>query len=962
MRKKRILNVGICLLLVLLISLGSASVNGLVVPLSGSVSYTDTPAGLIVDRKGVNSVEQEVLFPKDAGGKRLSMAAYSGRPSLSTQKGLAVTGDENASFRYAKTIDVSSLTQNQELIAVYVDDTTYVQTTLSSLSIRLVDAYDETNYVSIIWTAAAIHAPSGLIKGGYPGYVGVQEYGGSPDASAAGIMMDWTGFAPSMNYQVYENAYQGPLNMRYNASESTVYGIDVNGNIKSVLKADDLRLRKPWKGFTGNQAYLEVRYEKGNGTIIIGHIMGEPVNTAALTPAQKSPDNNMLLFRNPKEIPAGGLLHEGAVGYNYPLPKNIPQKRFSPVSVKRELRNPGGIDVTDDISQDDSFKPKEEGLYSLKFTATDDFGNDVTREFKFRANEEPVPIVFSNPGVQTAVVGRYYKIPQVSYKGGSGTVNVTYHIEFDGKETQVYPGEVWLVDRAGAMLLIVSATDKIGFSATAEYIVTLDTDIVQFVVSGVPRTLPVGSTVVFPDCVAYNLAAADPSTTIQLEVNGTALPADRSYTPQSAGLVNLDYVAVGGQGQRLAAERFEINVIAAGRNAPLTGNFRQIVSSGTKDIKQVNGVGVIFSASETGQSVMLPYPLASENLSFTVRAFRTYKNAFTDLTFRLTDYFDRNKVIEFSVGNIFGTQSFYLNGEKINIASEDAQFVTKATFAANFTAPYGGLSYYDFSINYDNFRQAFMGVNGIRELAVVGFDKVGAPFGGFSEAVLIDIITDGVTGENAVVLCKAGGVDFQGGYSADNHGPTIGLSSRLELFNAISFGTVYTLPAAYAYDLFSSGSSATVKVTHTDYTNRTVNELEEQSATTPKPFAFGKYGKYVVTYTGKDIWGNFSSRFFSFTVFTGDAVITPSVEIPETFVTKTDINWTVPQFNVNDGYDMGTGSIFISVRGPNGNYEALTQGGNYIFKNFGLFTLMVSYTNKLDVLTIKTYQITIING
>lgn len=645
------------------------------------------PEALIADRDGITDFQREAAIPAGDNFK------YVFHGTGASDTGLAVTGSAGASFTYANTIDVSDITKNDQLISFAVDSINF-ESSITACRISLIDAYDESNQISLYFreypydTATNPRAHS-YIQAEMPGFYGAV-VDGIPKSSGM-IIGWWVGFfqrGASLNNGNPRNLY--PFNLSYDAKEKALYCRRSAADNTQILALTDNRLPTQWKGFTDGKVYLRVELVEGGGTINITSIGGKAMGGAG---ADMSPDEHMLLFKDNKELRAAGdVLHDGAKNLSYTFPEIIPLNRFKPVEITRQLFKgsaSGGEDLSHLIT-DNSFIPAASGEYTVRFSADDALGNQINRDFAFTVIDGINPINFKL-GVQTTRIGEYYKIPEVDISGGMGKIESKLYIEFDGVRTQVRAGDNYYVQQPGTLRLIVWAQDRVGQPTEKAYIVTLDCDVRQFIVSEVPRTLPVNQEVILPLATAYDwtLSAGSNSMPVTMQVTGSGgtvdIGQDRKYTPTVAGDAVLSYTAVG------ETKSFPIKIISAGENLysyfthTIKGNEPGTASHFAPDSFPGRGtasdVGIDFYSTQGNQIIKMPYPVSSDDFELTLSVMSGKRNSLTGLKITLTDYYDKDNVLELSIINILGNRTYRINGEQFPLAPDNSGVFLSGTYS-----------------------------------------------------------------------------------------------------------------------------------------------------------------------------------------------------------------------------------------------------------------------------------------
>lgn len=893
---------------------------------------------LLIGFNRVESVKENVSFP-----------SYAIDP---TTKGISVKGAAGASFLYAKTIDVSRLTKNDEIISFQVDSEVSI---FKNITVRLIDAHDISNSIAVRFkdgenpNSAVVYA-----MGEFGNYsLGMNYTDHYPEAGWI-INMPRSNYGTvlgglSLNGHIYIGGEtpQKNLNFRYDASEVALY-VNTNYHIggysgnKMILPLQDAtKLTKTWQGFKGTKAYLQVEFTEGAGTVIIDKIMGENLSSVETDEFQ---NRDMLIFKNESEFNsviengvATSILHDGAVNYNYPLPVNVPQNIvLGNITVEKKLIDPTGKDITSQIINN-SFNPTQTGKYQLSFSTIDQFKFEVVHKFSFDVKAQPSVFEFPAEIPNTTVKVRdNFFIPNLSVNGGSGLVKFNNYIIYNDKEEQVSAGDIIKIDRTGDLLLKIVALDSIGYTDEKEYPITIDDNVQYFKGGGIPRSLPANTEIIFPELEAFDYlgepkdSEGKPMTTI-LYVDGESLGLDRKFETPSSGSVILKYIAGEGTVSEFQST-YSITILSTTSTKSFKDNFIHI---GPTVSRTVFSHGIEFSAIGGNQSIGIPYPVAAEETFITFNVLKGIHNSFSSVVVRLTDYYDPNNIVEVSIGNIFSqTPTFYVNGvlTKDMIAFNDNVYPNNNST----TTAYRGLATRSFTLSFNSQYNQFFGT-GEQPLSKVTKRFDGLEFKGFARAVLIDIKTENssTSGTNSIIIEKICNTNFNLDVDQDYRGPTISFAKIMKN-ESVRLNTLHTLPQAFSYDVLQYFSKEVKVFVYNPSGQVLVNDLVVPTG--GHDILLDTYGTYIVIYQAKDEIGNTTRKTYTITVKDFDAPVIVC-EAPESTVVVGSM-LKIPTYKVTDNKDIEP-IVYIMIRRPDGAQLEVQQGKDFSMHIEGLYILSV---------------------
>ena len=439
------------------------------------------------------------LFTDANGIEKYACGASQPSYSTSKKKGIEIFAKSSgSSVKYAKTIPLSSLGKDKNLIEYQVVSSAYSE--VRAMRITLIDGRDYSNKVSFytFFSEWAHNVSYALIE--FDG----QSLGINNERYFEGIQIGYP--RPLYGTVLYENSFYGkdyngvrPFSLQYDPEEKALYTYSKNKQQLLLDLDDESVLSRPWKGFGGDEIYLEIEFaDTSGGSVIVTEIAGTNFEDEIIDAPK---DENLITFTRPeKEISA---MPDGAVGYGYKIPKPCGKNMFL-----------GDIDVSVSLTHVDSgenvtaklngfaFVPDKTGNYSAEYSGRDMFGNVIVRKVPFLVNEKPNPITIENIRNEKVTAGRYYKIKVPEVSGGSGKLSVRTEIVYNGRIVTPEDGNFILADKSGKIKIITVATDEIGYTASGIYEVKIDDAKPRLIADGLPDVAYVGDEITFDGIIA----------------------------------------------------------------------------------------------------------------------------------------------------------------------------------------------------------------------------------------------------------------------------------------------------------------------------------------------------------------------------------------------------------------------------------------------------------------------------
>ena len=852
--------------------------------------------------------------------------------------GVGLTTDSIATVRYNNVIDLSKMTQEEDLIKLLpLCEGDYG--IISQFSVQLIDIYDSTNTVE--WRFKRYSKGESGWMGGYT-YCNIA-YNGKLYAlhPTKGLMVDSTtygvgtriccnagylktnaggmyyGYAPwarcQINYQ--ERKFFTHAN---NTTSALTY---VQPEQKEVIDLDEssyVGYGNEWQGFTTGEVYLQIDIQAGgtqSGCIvkeIAGQkLYGEMQDTGAPT-----------IYFDEEE---NGLLPKGKKGEFYPFPKvsytndilegTVLFPEYTVTKLEYELLKDRAYSDIKIIDQN-GFTPNTAGKYRLTYQTKDTSGNVGERQMYFIVHESLGEKSVSYMLDDELFVGKTITIPKLEPQGMSFLVKRQERILYGGKDFVERAGEELLLDKAGEFVIACEYEDYLGntYQTKDTYeVVALDKAITTLQ-GCVPKYALKGRTIVLPDYTAINYNKNE-NVAWTLKVNGVDINTKtREVKIDGEHNQKLDVVyAVNG-----IEESYEITVIDAKYLAD-----RFYATSGNVTISNDKNNVVAQAFSNATVEYIFPHVMDSANFNFGF----DLDGAFESVDVYFEDYLDP-------------TQTVFLRLVKTE-AGITAQINGKGqAFVVNPATKHEG-----YTFHYEHFERTFQ----FESRVLVQDTLAGKEFKGFkSNRINVRAEFNGVTGTATMRFYQMGALTFLSTYDSQNNlmqytdsmfPILVGARSYLE--NSFKYGTTAVIPGLEARTALSGGCKNTLSLTSPS--GETL--LNNVNGYNDYEIELTEYGTYEIVYTVPFRATNKKYK-YTFRVHKDEPpVIALATELQETY--KYGETLRLPELtieNVANGY-----TVDYYITKPNGMMIAITKDEIIKLDEYGTYALSVYVMDEHNV-------------
>ncbi len=839
--------------------------------------------------------------------------------------GVAATLRAGDKLVLREVVNLNQLDETDALLQVMVVPTTLGVIEAASLNIRIVDAFEPTNYVNVnlkpnkptadvaymLASASNGQMPSGTDRGGAKLHVG--NWGTWVSASFIGT--------PKAAYGTNGNIFGVAFDMETNS----IYAYEKVSN-QSIFIADlDDEIsfpRKAWKGFTTGEVYFELEfdgYSASTASVLVVDAVGG-IESATITDEE------------------GPVIKVNTLGYADSLPSAVVGEKYSlftataydaysgECTVERKVYTNYYSDDKGLIPSYQFFTPQVADIHYVVYTATDGQENTSTVVFKVDVLAERNEMSFTFDSYETeCMVGELYTLPTYTVNGGSGEKNVTVTVKNGNDSLAIVDGCVRPVS-SGVMELVYTACDYIG----SEYKQTLNVQILEtnkasFLDEPIfPRSFIDGNTYRLPVIKAYNYIngnGATVDTVVKVTENGvTRVLNGHKYTPSvqnNGDIVTVSYVATI-DGKETAYSR-EIPVYKVREE---NGNLKMGEFFLTDMTKQATSADVRFTTNQDGSFDFIN-PVTA--LGFTTGFYLDKTSKLSTVNIYLIDYANDKNVVKFSYVTKNGNTTFYINDGKLG-------------YPVNENILDGRL----ISLSYNDKTQQVVADSVSGSKYTVDTNLAGETFNGFEQrTVYVRMEMAGVTGGSTLKLESLCGQYFNN-EKQDWIAPVIYIDGTYG--GGYSIDTTATLFRPFAMDVLDGdvGGTFTVKDPSGDIVEDIYGNRLENCEFFETQIELKEYGRYLVTFYAVDRQGNVTNT-FAYTLRVLDEVA-PTLTLNGSVASNVKVGSTValPTAVATDNYDNEL-TVRIMVIDTNGHTllmdanvgtYALTRVGTYIFCYF----------------------------
>ena len=848
---------------------------------------------------------------------------------------------------YSRIIDLNKVNGN---VIEIVPNTDVKAFGLKSFRIRLTDAYDASNSITVSYevnrdgprlltegdttqvkgnsTLCASFIKVGFMgaEGGYANYTPEQ-----------GTVVAWSqNFLPAFDYTLDKEKPFYPCGFSYDNAENSVYVAlqDRDGDRKYLaMDLDNEEDDYPdFTGFTTGEVMLTIESMGSVGEFVVTKIG----NDIMADLANGIIDDGGLMF--------GGYDFEnmlnGVVGYPYPMP--VSRNKY-PVTAKLEkLDGENWVDVTSLLTENGTkFTPSEIGNYRLSYTGKTNSGTDASVSGEFKVIASPIEITEKAQISLSAKIASPFIVPDIAYEGGIGKLTVEYTAEINGEKSEVSVGDAFMISQKGTTILIkVKVTDKVEYTKEFSYPVAIDENVKEFKLVGSNLiTVNAGNKITVPDFIANDYAQNDISRKSDVTITSDLLSGNLSVGNEITVDKNGSIVYAWGDLQIV------YRVVCAPKTISTDNISSLFYQDGISKI-ETTSIGTEFTVSKEDVTVTMPNPVSASDLAieyslynrYGLESKNNYNTPFTAVNVILKSESGKEIVVYIDKPTAL-RPALFINGKRGG---------TLSTYNDGFVDPNDLKSKHrKFSFSFDNATAAFYDGNGNKIKAVTTWSG-GLPFDGFDESkVYVSFELIGGQSGNRFVLNTLSNQKFASSNLAygDMGAPALALEGTLK-DEFVELGSELDVPMAYAYDVLSSRSRITMTITAPN------GDVITKESPRAYKLVFDKAGKYSVKYDVSD--GNRNSFTYEFNYRVLDKqppVITVDGEYKQSYSGKVK----VLSATVSDNDDASAVTLTILLEKSDLTYTVVESGKTLSLKK-GKYAISYFATDADGNVTYARYE------
>ncbi|MBE7100861.1 MAG: hypothetical protein E7364_04550 [Clostridiales bacterium] len=589
--------------------------------------------------------------------------------------------------------------------------------------------------------------------------------------------------------------------------------------------------------------------------------------------------------------------------------------------------------------ENNAFLPAFYGIYTICYTATDDFGNAAMQTFDITCEEKQPLTAIVEEVSEEYFVGREVKVANISVENQIGEVEVqiiascayaSYAVE-NGVFFPEYAGEYTIE----YVYSDYNETNKVSYTINVQEnetpVFTSEVTLPEYFILGASYSLPQA------ECMAYSgngIYSISPSISVRyLDKNYTLAITNGEFTPQIAGEVKIVYEANAlGKVER---REYSATVVDVNFNGAMT---MQNYFYGEDIGLNAQSYGVEISTLTDGASASFINSVLSRTLTMTL-GIDADKNAFNSLDIYLTDVQDKSKEVKIS---------FQKTGTDAKVVVNDDDYA------------YGNVAFDEASTF------MFEYSNATRTVSMAGSDKIavkktlsGEAFDGFGEFITVKYVFSGVTGYSTFFVYSIDNQTF-----SDEKGD--GMRPHI-IFSAYAggekeVGDLIEIERIYVADILDPNCTVNYYVFAPSgkYVVSTDGELLNRDTDYTKSYSFlaTENGKYVVYMEIEDSVGNGEIYAYSINVIDTQA---PAITLSGV---KTEVkagsSITLATAAVSDNRTpTGEMKVFVVLICPDWTTVMAENGKAYKPDQYGTYTVWYYVTDGDGNIAMESYQFTV---
>lgn len=659
---------------------------------------------------------------------------------------------------------------------------------------------------------------------------------------------------------------------------------------------DDRFFGTPWTGFRKGTAKLSVSFAgvEGSAAILIRSVNGEKLEGELVDDEIKP----TMTF----DLGGDEIAPLGQKGEKYRIPDFtakdnsgiITNKSYAVYFNGKEIPTSGGY-----------FTPNATGYYTIRYSATDSFGNTATEDLPVRVmSYVPKPVMDIDGTLpETAKFGDVITLPEISSEGGAGYIVKTVKVSCGDKNIEVKNGE-FVCTETGTYIVSLQVTDHLGKTDERVYFIEVsyensptfnENELV------LPPSFIGGEEYFFgkyyADYYASRTSSAEKiEARIIVDEKGAekTVGADGKYVPTTDSSVTSATV-------KLVFERANAKTLTIEKVVPITqinekAKFMEDYFLTENAETSSNSSQITFRALKSGENAEVSFikPIYVQNLSVDLKIDEiAYENII--VTLRDSKNYEQSAEIRYAFE---GEKAFaVIGGEKREITLKDGLLgvnLDMTTF--DVTDKNGGYA------------------------GTIAENKNGSEFKGFESGyVYMTITLKGATEGAEIGLCRIGNQNFNY-LGSDMVKPTLKVNGNLS--GKVGINSTIVTPSAIADDVLFAVRS--LKLTILDPNEEIVFT---GSADRSYEVTLGKYGVYQFVYEAKDASKRANASPITKTITVYDPTA-PTLTFDREMITEITVGYqyVLPSYTITDNAPAEECNVHITVINPRGLADTVTDG------------------------------------
>ena len=901
--------------------------------------YTVKYSVVAGDKVYADSESFLVNYPSYSVAAEKSSLSY-GTPDRATTEGVMARIAQGDSLTFTKYIDFTSLSSEDYIVRGFVTPDTPGTMDFSTLTFRFTDSVDPSVYLEVYhygydWTyntyvaagtnantPVGMHQSEGLKT--TTGY-GLWSYVSFDSKGSTGIVApDVTPFYVSMDYENKQMYAQG-----FPTQKNMYADLDDPAYVKNI-----------WTGFPSGKARLTISasgYTGATANLCVSEVFG--------ISGQELKDNLYLDTDKPVVTvdEAFDVMPESLLGREYAIPDATAYDAYAqecPVDISvwynYTSENPVQVPI-----KNGKFVTDRIGTYAIVYSAMDKVGNKTQAVRMVRTLEEIDPATFTIPSDRktSAYAGEWVPVPTVKTEdvtGGCGDSVITVFAEIGNKREAITNGFRAL--EVGTYKVVYVATDYIGVTAEQYYEVEItegnvpvlerDFDLYPIYISGGSYRLP--------EYYAYNCANGKVSKDL-CEVVIKDGVGEKTYTAGDEAIISATEngqtatISVKSNGTTLASHTATIIIGSQGpANSVRLYSENYFVGEGFALEKVQGGMQLTAAAGANAFGFTFANALSARHVEM---AFGTLTGATANatITITLTDAINRDNTLSLTIAESKGEAYFVVEGVRYALAGKK-------------------LSNLHAEISYTN------------NTFTVGDTKAVCSTVFESSNVFLTVSYAGF-GDNAGMLFESIGNCPFGTARTDRVKPV--LITEYENGGVWELGTIYTLHAPIAYDVYAPNMDYTLTVTLNNVPVKDVNGLVMDKVDPTKDYQLNldQVGSYIVKYEAQEqiqFVNSVNPESMLYTLSVSDDV-PPTISWKGEMPTQLAVDevFILPEYVVADNCGAENVSVCVVVETPKHQFIML-PGNSIKMTQVGEYTIRVMVADKEGNLTMENYIVNVL--